>query len=155
MAEVVTVERYKSLNGYTYDKLADAERADEEWREENDYDLEHDIAQLTRAGERDMHRLRRNEEQRKYSQYPVLYVLQSKHENQHYLAKNVDAVPRIYFSILKFNKEYGFYHSAAAKAITDEIIRTENHLAAMSFMKERVDYEYENVYTESVTIYED
>jgi hypothetical protein len=154
MAETVVVEKYKSLNGYVYDKLADAERADAEWREENEYDLEKDINTLTKLGERDMRYMRRNEEQRRYSQYPMLYVLESKHANEYYVAMNLEAVPRIYFEILKYNKEYGFYWSPAPKAITDEIVRTENHLAAMSFVKQRVDYQYENVHTESVTMYE-
>lgn len=154
MVEVVTVEKYKSLNGYVYDKLTDAERADAEWREENEYDLEKNINTLTKLGERDMRYLRRDEEQRRYSRYPMLYVLESKHANEYYIAMSVESVPKIYFDILKFNKEYGFYWSPAPKAITEEIIRTENHLAAMSFVKQRVDYQYEKVYVESVTIYE-
>lgn len=155
MVEVITVERYKSLNGYVYDKLADAERADAEWREENEYDLEKDINTLTKLGERDMRYMRRTEEQRKYSQYPMLYVLESKHANEYYLAMNLESVPKVYFDILKYNKEYGFYWSLAPKAITDEIVRTENHLAAMSFVKQRVDYQYEKVYTESVNVYKE
>lgn len=154
MVEVITVEKYKSLNGYTYEKLADAERADAEWREENEYNLEKDIERLTKLGERDMRYLRHTEGQRRHSQYPMLYVLESKHSNEYYLAKTVEAVPKIYFEILKYNKEYGFYWSPAPKAITDEIVRTENYMAAMSFIKQRVDYQYENVHTESVTIYE-
>ena len=153
MVEVVTVERYKSLDGYTYDKLADAERADAEWRKENEYDLGRDIARLTKLGERDMRYLTRNEENRRYSQYPMLYVLKSKHEDVSYVAKTVAAVPRVYFEILKFNKEWGCYYTAAAKAITDEIVRTENYLAALAFVKERVDHQYENVLSQDVQIY--
>ena len=153
MVEAVTVERYKSLNGYVYDKLADAERADAEWRKENEYNLERDVAQLTKIGERDMKYLTRNEESRKYSQYPMLYVLKSKHDDLSYVAKNVTAVPRVYFEILKYNKNWGCYYTAAAKAITDEIVRTDNHLAALAFVKERVDYQYENVLSQDVQIY--
>lgn len=151
MVEVVTVERYKSLNGYIYDKLADAEKADALWRKENEYDLEKDIAHLTKLGQREMFYLKRNEEQRKHSRYPMLYVLEAKHGDEHYMASTVDAVPKVYFEILKTNKDYGFYWATADKAITDEIVRTENHLAAIAFVKERVDYQYENVTTEDVT----
>jgi hypothetical protein len=155
MAEVVNVEKYKSLNGCVYDSLRDAEHADAQWRKENDYDLEKDIAQLTKIGEREMRYLRNNEEKRKHSQYPVLYVLHSKHGYQHYVATTVEAVPRIYFDILKYNKAWGCYWTVAATAITDEIVRTENRMAAWAFVKERIDYQYENVYTESVKIYKE
>lgn len=153
MAEVVTVERYKSLDGYVYDKLSDAEKADANWRKENEFDLEKDIALLTKLGEREMKYSRFNESKRKHSQYPELFVLECKHEYQYYVAKNVEAVPQIYFEILKFNKDWGCYWSDAAKAITDEIVRTENHVAAIAFVKDRVNYQYENVYTLDVTIY--
>lgn len=153
MVETVTIEKYKSLNGYTYDKLADAERADAEWRKENEYDLEKDITRLVKLGERDQRYLLRTEEQRKYSQFPLMLVLEGKWDSRYYVATKPDTVPRIYFEILKFNKECGFYYSPAAVAITDEIVRTENLLAAMAFVKERVDYQYEKVYTEDVTIY--
>jgi hypothetical protein len=153
MVEVVSVERYKSLNGYTYEKLADAERADAEWRKENEYDLERDVARLTEHGTRVMKYMVRNEENRKYSQYPMLYVLQSKHDTPSYVAKTVAAVPRVYFEILKFNKAWGCYYTPAATAITDEIVRTENYLAALAFVKERVDQQYENVLSQDVEIY--
>lgn len=153
MVEIVTVERYKSLDGYVYDKLSDAEKADANWRKENEFDLEKDIALLTKMGEREMKYLRYNESQRKHSNYPELFVLECKHEYQYYVAKNVEAVPQIYFEILKFNKDWGFYWSDAAKAITDEIVRTENRVAAIAFVKDRVNYQYENVYTLDVTIY--
>jgi hypothetical protein len=151
MVEVVTVERYKSLDGYVYDKLADAEKADAQWRKENEYDLEKDIAQLTKIGQRDMVYLKRNEEQRKHSRYPMLYVLEAKYDDVHYMANTVDAVPKVYFEILKTNKDNEFYCTPADKAITDEIVRTENHLAAIAFVKARVSYQYENVTTEDVT----
>lgn len=152
MAETVTITRYKSLDGHVYDNLADAERADARWRQENEYDLERDIAQLTKLGERHMQRLRENEEKR-ISTYPIMYVLDSKHEKQHYFAKNVEAVPQIYFEILKYNRDWEFYYSPAASAISEEIICTENHFAAIAFVKERVDYQYENVYTTSINTY--
>lgn len=155
MVEVITVERYKSLNGYTYDKLADAEHADADWRRENVYNLENDIARLTKLGNREVQYLQKNEAQRRHSQFPLLFVLESKWASEYYVAKSPDFVPKIYFDILKYNKDCEFYWSPAAKAITDEIIRTENHLAAIAFVKERVDYQYEKVYTESVNIYEE
>lgn len=151
MVEVVTIERYKSLDGYVYDKLADAEKADAQWRKENEYDLEKDITRLTKLGQREMFYLKRNEEQRKHSRYPMLYVLEAKYGDEHFMASTVDAVPKVYFEILKTNKDNGFYWATADKAITDEIVRTENCLAAMSFVKERVDYQYERVTTEDVT----
>jgi hypothetical protein len=154
VVEVITTQKFKSLNGYTYDKLADAERADEEWREENEYDLERDIRILTHTGEREMKVMRYNESQRKYSRFPELFVLECKHENQNFIAMNVEAVPQVYFEILKFNKEWGFYWTPAAKALSDEIIRTENRLAAIAFVKDRVDHQYENVYISNVTICE-
>jgi hypothetical protein len=154
VAEVVTIERYKSLNGYTYEKLADAERADAEWREENEYNLERDIAQLTKIGEREMKRLRHYEAQRKHSSYPELFILECKHESQHFIAMSVEAVPKVYYEILEYNKEWGCYWSPAAKALSDEIVRTENHLAAIAFVKNRVDHQYENVYVSNVTICE-
>lgn len=153
MVEVVTVERYKSLNGYMYDKLQDAERADAEWRSENEYDLDKDILRLTLQGNREINYLMRVEENRRYSQYPMLFVLKNKYGDQHYVAKTADAVPRVYFEILKFNRDSEFYYTPAAKAISDEIVRTANYTAAIAFVKERVDYEYEKVFTETVTIY--
>lgn len=154
MAEIVTVEKYKSLNGYTYDKLADAERADAEWREENEYDLEKDIAQLTKDGNRELINLQRRDEKHPGHFFPKLYVLDNKYEKIYYLAKSVNAVPKIFFEILKFNEQWGCYTEPAAKAISREIVRTENQLAAIAFVQERITYQYENVYTESVTIYE-
>lgn len=151
MVEAVKVERYKSLDGNVYDKRADAERADVQWRKENEYDLEKDITRLTKIGQREMFYLKRNEEQRKHSRFPMLYVLEAKHGNEHYMASTVDAVPKVYFEILKTNKDYGFYWTPADKAVTDEIVRTENYLAAMAFVKERADYQYERVTTEDVT----
>ncbi len=153
MVEVVTVERYKSLNGYVYDKLQDAERADAEWRSENEYDLEKDIATLTLRGSREHNHTMRVDENRRYSQFPMLFVLKSKYGDQYYVAKTADAVPKVYFEILKYNREFGCYYGAAAKAISDEIVRTANYLAAIAFVKERVDYQYENVFTETVAIY--
>ncbi len=153
MVDVVTVERYKSLNGYVYDKLQDAERADAEWRREHEYDLANDVVRLTKTGQRDINYLTRIEENRRYSQYPMLFVLNAKHGNQYYVAKTVSAVPKIYFEILKFNRDSEFYYTPAAKAISDEIVRTANYPAALAFVKERVDYQYENVFTETVAIY--
>ncbi len=155
MVEVVTVQKYKSLDGYTYDNESDAKRADDEWRTDNEFDLERDISSLTKRGDRDMQYIRRSEEQRKYSQFPKLYVLENKYETLRYVAKSVDAVPLVYFEILKVNRDCGFYYDAAPKAISDEIIRTNNHLAAMSFVSDRSNrhYQYEEVHIETVTIY--
>ena len=153
MVEVINVERYKSLNGYTYDKLSEAEYADALWRQENEFDLEKDIQELTRLGENEIRMLTRREEKRTYSRFPEIYVFETKHQTYYYVASGVDAVPKIHFDILKFNHDYGAYWSPADKAISAEIVRTENHIAAIGFVKKRVDFEYEKVYTEDVTIY--
>lgn len=148
MAEVVTVEKYKSLNGYTYDSLKDAELADAEWRSENEFDLEKDIARLTKRGQREIAHLGQYK-----NRFPELYVLESKWQSLYFVANSLESVPQVFFEILKFNKDCDFYWSPAAKAITDEIIRTNNYHAAIAFIKDRVDYQYEKVSVESVSIF--
>ena len=152
MVEVVTVERYKASNGHTFGTLAEAEKAEAQWRKENEYDVDGNIAQLTTAGQRVMQHMRRNEENRKHSRYPMLYVLQAKHGDQYYLVNTTEDVPKAYFEILKFNKDSEYYYTPADKAITDEIVKTANHIAAVAFVKARNDAQYEQVIEEDVTI---
>lgn len=147
MVEVVTVERYKSLDGYTYDKRVDAERADAEWRKENEYDLERDIARLVAVGTQRMSYISR------YFDFPKLFTLRTKHEDVNIVAKNIDSVPQVYFEFLKINREIGCYYTSAASAIADEIVRTENYLAAMAFVERRTDYQYEKVESQTIKIY--
>lgn len=156
MAEVVTVQKYKSLNGYVYDTLKDAEAADKEWKQDNEYDLEKDIAQLTKIGERDIRYLKKSDESRKFSLYPAVVVLEGKYENLYFVAKNVDQLPKIYLDILLINSNNEFYYTPNAKAISNEILRTSNYMAAYAFVKERTSYQYEKVTVEhNIKIYED
>lgn len=153
MVEVVVVERYKALNGHTYSTLAEAEKADAQWRQENECDVDSTIAKLVQIGQRNMSNLKRNEERREHSRFPMLYVLESKHSTEYYLANTADSVPLVYFEILKFNKACEYYYTLADKTVTDEIVRTENHLAAIAFVDNRNNHQYERVTTESVTIF--
>lgn len=153
MVETVTIERFKSLDGYIYDSKKDAERADARWRAVNEFDLVNDIRKLEAGGQGTVLREERRTADRP-GRYPVLVTLEMKHSTEYFMATKPDSLPNLYWDIFKLNYDYGCYnYEAASKAISEEIFKTENKFAAMTFVMQRAEYEYERIQTETLSVY--
>lgn len=150
--EHIVVTKFKSLDGNLYDTEHDALAADARWSNENTVDLEKEILLLTNGGNRYIKRQKEiHERSPKY--YPILFVEKQKHGNNYYLATNPDSIPEIFFKILKENNEWGFYYTVRDKSVAENIIKTENKIAAIKFILDRSGYEYESVDTETLICY--
>lgn len=151
MAETVQVTKFKSLNGNIYDTEQTALLADEVWKKENTIDLAKEIALLEKQGTRLMER----EKQKKSTDYINLVIQRKKHGDSYCLATTPEAIGKICFDIIKENKSLNYYHTVRDKIIIDEIINTNNAVAALSFIKNRSDqgFEYEGIEFESIVSY--
>lgn len=150
--EEVTVKKFKSLNGYVYDTEKDALAADAMWTKENTVNLEKEIRLLVNHGSRYIER-EKKEHEKNPSSYNTLLVEKTKHGDCYYLTTNPEVIGKICISIIKNNIDWGFYHSIRDEAVTNEIVKTNNTSAAIAFIKERRNYEYEEVEITSASVY--
>jgi hypothetical protein len=149
MAEIVQVTKFKSLDGCVYDSEKQALAADARWNRENTVDLVKEIKLLSYQGKRYIDR-----EKQKYdknpSDYSLLLVKNEKHGTYYYLATTPEAIGKICVNIIKDNNTWKYYDTVRDKKIAEEIINTENIFAAIEFIRERKDYQYEGVDFEDV-----
>lgn len=150
MAEIVQVTKFKSLDGCVYDREDKALAADARWNHENTVDLVKEIKLLSYQGSRYIER-----EKQKYnknpSDYSLLLVKNEKHGTYYYLATTPESIGKICVNIIKDNNNtFNYYDTVRDKKIVEEIINTENIFAAIEFIRERKDYQYERIDFENV-----
>lgn len=153
--EEVTITKFKSLNGNTYDSKEQCEKADEIWKEENEYNVEADIKRYKFEATR----VRKMEEKypdRYSNTYPKLYTWKDKHGDWNFVALNFEGVLDgiwVWFENLS-DKEYGYYqYEDRAKHVSARILETEDKDAAYGMIMSRSDYEYETVDFEHVDVF--
>lgn len=149
MAEEVRVIYFKSIDGRMYKTEAEAERADRNWRAENEVDLTAEIARLDKEATRMKLRVSKSR-----NEYPVLWVQHGKHGDDYYLLQHPDDRFEAGWDIFSTMMDYGcFMYSVKKKMISEELLRTENKMAATVFMQEEATGEYQRVSSERVTTY--
>lgn len=156
MVEVVQIEKFKSKDGYVYDTLKDAERADRRWKEENEFEL---AAELTALSAQGLHMWRRMIHSTFFEErgpaFPRLVIFHGKHGDDINVIANPSKLPGVYLDQLKMEQPYGFYDTdPKSKALAKAIADNDNEFAALAFMTNRSDrdYQYEKITAEHITI---
>lgn len=153
MAEVVNVVKYKSLNGQMYDSESAATRADAAWRKENEYDLAQEIASYQSTGERFVARSL-SKWNNNLGDFPKLLVEHSKYGDSYHLIKTPHDYADAFYSVFENRKGAGYYeYSSKDSVVAEEILRNKNKSAAIAYVQERKEHEYEGVDIETMYQY--
>ena len=157
----VTIVKYVGLDGHVYDE-AKCEAADNRWREENEYDVEKEVARLRKWTRQERHRFALQEKylvERGTSSFPRIYIRHDKHGDEHFVANNFNGIVEgtwEWFTI-HCDKNYGYYTGLPrSNEISKRILELDDRDAAYAFVVERSeeDYEYERIDWEPVKVYE-
>lgn len=146
--EEVFVTKYKSLNGSLYETKKAAMDADTVWIRENDLNIENELKTLTARGSNRISAEKRKLE-KDHSRYPMVVIEKGKHAEHYWLASNPDDIGIIMLNIIKANNESYYYSNRDAK-IAEEIIKNKNQFAAITFIQDRAEREYEEVIIENM-----
>ena len=158
--EAVTVKKYRSLDGNLYDKLEVAERHDARWRDENEWEMDKEIAGLCSLYNRLVKRITAYAAIPSSKPYfPVLVTMKEKHGEEYFLAMTEQGLLDVYWDIFQTRLgDYGLYNYLDGKwaEIVKHIVETEDKVAAYGMIVSRRDYQYENVEAEPyIKVYDD
>lgn len=153
MVEVVQIEKFKSKDGCVYDTLKNAERADQRWVSENEFDVDVEVAMFGANGRKTLASMIHRTFFGDRKSFPRLVIFHGKHGDDINVIANPSKLPGVYLNKLKLQQPYGFYDTdSKSRAVAKAIFDTNNEFAAMEFLEGRASYDYERITSEYVPV---
>lgn len=145
MVEEVSITKYKSRNGKMYDTEQEAIQADLTWLTPPHVKMNNEISKLEKNASRDI--------LQKSMQYPRVIISHEKYDDDYSICLSESGVLTLYLQIVK-TRLSSYFYIGDDKLIAEEIVNTNNQIAAYGWLMKRNHYEYENIENISVTVYE-
>lgn len=142
MVEAIYSTKYKSKDGNIYDTLQQATEADLRFLAP----FGDQILRYEKLGHGFLRGISLGNDSPNYAMFPHLVVLHAEHEKLYYLANKLDDLHKIYFDIFVTNLDAGWYsNDETGEKVSEKILQDKNTLAAIGFVRSRINYEHEEV----------